>query len=182
MTNEQAAEPPYGHCVVANVARQTTHGEGGLDIQDGLKHFAPGAKVWIAPQRWDLGGGQVVVTGRHRGNSRRYVTLVTSMRHLENFRVQEVYSPALLHALTGKGPSMPRDLWSAERAEEFATHHNVPRLEVRLDGRSTYLLAPVPEPPPMELEHDGTTYYLAHLNANCARYSSLPPPEEPSCP
>ncbi|MFD7908164.1 hypothetical protein ACFV4F_42725 [Kitasatospora sp. NPDC059722] len=181
MSNQQPEEPPYGHCVVANVAGQTTHGRGGLDLQRGLKHFAPGAKLWIAPPRWDLGGGQVVVAGRHRDNSRRYVTLVTDMRHLENFRSQEVFSPALLRALTRQGPGEPRGLWTAERAEEFATHHNVPRLEVRLDGHYTAALATVPEPPPMELEHDGRTYYLAHLNANSARYSSLPPPEEPAC-
>ena len=36
-------------CVVANVAEETAHGEGGLDIHQGLRHFAAGAKVWVLP-------------------------------------------------------------------------------------------------------------------------------------
>jgi hypothetical protein len=34
-------------CVVANIADQTAHGEGGLEPRRGVKHFPPGAKVWV---------------------------------------------------------------------------------------------------------------------------------------
>ncbi|WP_327001908.1 hypothetical protein OHA72_43310 [Dactylosporangium sp. NBC_01737] len=37
----------------------------------------------------------------------------------------------------------------------------------------------VPDPPPMELDVDGTTVYLAHFNHRRARYSALEPPTEP---
>ena len=56
-------------CVVANVLAETTHGEGGEDVQRGLKHFAPGAKVWVLPPQWGDGGESVVVAGRHRGRA-----------------------------------------------------------------------------------------------------------------
>jgi hypothetical protein len=38
-------------CVVANVAEETMHGEGGLDIHQELRHFTARAKVWVlSPQ------------------------------------------------------------------------------------------------------------------------------------
>ena len=36
-------------CVVANIADQTAHSEGGLELRRGLRHFPPGAKVWVLP-------------------------------------------------------------------------------------------------------------------------------------
>ncbi|MFG2692739.1 hypothetical protein [Kitasatospora sp. NPDC048407] len=70
-TMESATGPePLGICVVANVAQETSHGHGGLEIRRGLQHFAPGAKVWIAPPVWGDGGERVIVSGRHQSNSR----------------------------------------------------------------------------------------------------------------
>jgi hypothetical protein len=34
-------------CVVANIAEETAHGEGGLELRLVVKHFPPGAKVWV---------------------------------------------------------------------------------------------------------------------------------------
>ncbi|MFD0276408.1 hypothetical protein ACFVHB_21240 [Kitasatospora sp. NPDC127111] len=168
-----------GLCVVANVARETGFGEGGLEIRSGLRHFAPGAKVWLAPPRWWNGNASVMVAGRHRGNSRRYVTIAVPRRALENFRVRAVHSPGLHRALGGG------ELWTAEDAEHYLRYWALPRLEttVQRAGEDFSRTAPsVTDPPPMELEHEGTTYYLAHFNANRARYSTLPPPVEPSPP
>jgi hypothetical protein len=39
-------------CMVANVAEETAHGEGGLELRQGLRHFAAGAKVWVLPPQW----------------------------------------------------------------------------------------------------------------------------------
>jgi hypothetical protein len=36
-------------CVVASIAAETAHGEGGLELRRGVKHFPPGAKVWVLP-------------------------------------------------------------------------------------------------------------------------------------
>jgi hypothetical protein len=42
-------------CVVANIAEETAHGEGGLELRRGVKHFPPGAKVWVLPLQWGDG-------------------------------------------------------------------------------------------------------------------------------
>ncbi|MFJ6378535.1 hypothetical protein ACIQI7_00810 [Kitasatospora sp. NPDC092039] len=73
MTDATGAEP-LGMCLVADVAQETSHGEGGLEIREGLRHLASGAKVRIAPPAWGDGGENVVVAGRHRG-SRRHIGL-----------------------------------------------------------------------------------------------------------
>ena len=83
-------------CMVASVAEETAHGEGGLELRQGIKHFAAGAKVWVLPRQWGDGGEQVIVAGYHRGTrGRGIVRMVVPPRHLTNFRVQAVYSPAV---------------------------------------------------------------------------------------
>ncbi|MFJ1758262.1 hypothetical protein [Kitasatospora sp. NPDC088134] len=183
MTDGTGPEP-LGLCIVANIAPETSQGEGGLEIRQGHRHFAAGAKVWVAPPGWGDGGESVIVAGRHRGNSRRYARIVIRRRFLVNFRVRAVYSPALVRALTAAEPgkekeSAARFLWSPEEAERWARSWNTPKLEAQPDGRSIWTRL-VTDPPPMELHLDGVTYYLAHFNANRARYSSEPPPVEPS--
>jgi len=49
---EDAGGILLGYRVAANVADQTAHGEGGLELHRGLRHFAPGAKVWVLPAQW----------------------------------------------------------------------------------------------------------------------------------
>ena len=47
-------EQPGGFCVVANVAAETAHGQGGLELRRGARHFAAGAKVWVLPPQWAM--------------------------------------------------------------------------------------------------------------------------------
>lgn len=170
-------------CVVANVAREVPFGPGGVEIRRGTKHFSPGAKVWVLPAQWGDGGDQVFVVARHRG-SRRYVRMVVPSRRLTGFRVQGVYSPAVLRELTR--PWQPRGdrpvgLWKTkEQAERAVAWWSEPKLTVTFtDGRTLHSTGRmVPDPPPLEITEDGRTYYLAHFNANRAVYSSLPPPRE----
>jgi hypothetical protein len=83
-------------CVVANVAVETFQGEGGLEVRQGLKHFAPGAKVWVLPPQWGDGGESVFVIGHHRGRGQgRLARMVVGRHHLSDFRVRGVYSPAV---------------------------------------------------------------------------------------
>lgn len=175
---------PLGLCLVANVAQETSHGEGGLEIRKGLRHFAPGAKVWIAPPAWGDGGERVIVAGRHRRNHRRYMRIVIERRFLTNFRVRSVYSPALVRALMELEPGEEElgagFLWAPEAAEMVARSWNTPTMEARVDGLPYWPSRLVTDPPPLELHLDGTTYYLAHFNARGARYSPEPPPAEPS--
>ena len=48
-TEEDTPDGLLGWCLVANVARESAHGESGLDIQHGTKHFRVG--VLLAPAR-----------------------------------------------------------------------------------------------------------------------------------
>lgn len=90
---------PFGWCVVANVAASTGHGEGGREIQRGLRHYAPASLVWVLPHWWDPGHGRARTLGRHRGPGSQYIELIIAVRHLTNFRVKGVYSPALWHKM-----------------------------------------------------------------------------------
>jgi hypothetical protein len=168
-------------CVVANVARETEHGEGGLDIRQGLRHFAAGAKVWILPPQWGDGGIDVLVVGYHRGTrGRGLVRMVMPRRHLTGFRVQAVYSPAvtreLTRPLTELGREHPPAPWPTRtEAEDAARSWRDYPLDAWLDSRWS---CAVTDPPPQELTRDGQTYYLAHFNAHRALYSSMPPPRE----
>ncbi|PYC86581.1 hypothetical protein C7C46_05575 [Streptomyces tateyamensis] len=84
--------------VVANVARETRHGHGGEQIESGLKHFAPGAKLWVPPPRYYNDDDRLEVIGIHRGGRRRHIQLILFRRHLENFRIKAGFSPALERA------------------------------------------------------------------------------------
>jgi hypothetical protein len=115
----------FGWAVVANVARETLHGPAGADTREGLRHFAAGAKVWVLPAQWGDGWQDALVVGLHRGPG-RYVRMVVPLRHLDQFRVQAVYHPAVIRQLTrpqdGRQGS-PRQ-WSSEvEAAETIRRH-----------------------------------------------------------
>jgi hypothetical protein len=170
---------PLAYCITANIADETTQGDGGLEIRAGLKHFAPGAKVWILPPQWGDGGEKVMVAGRHRGAAGPYIRIVVPRRHLTSFRVRAVYSPALLRALTKpwKGLEYGPSLWETlQQAERSASQWQERTIEARFDDETRSV--DVIDPPPLDLQHNGKTYYLAHFNARRALYSSQPPPIE----
>jgi hypothetical protein len=176
------AEEMSAFGVVANVREETAQGEGGLEIRRGIKHFSGGAKVWVLPPQWGDGGDQVFVVGRHRGNRSGFIRIVVDSRHLENYRVRGIYSPALLRAMTRPFKPDRRHpsgcLWrSREDAERFAEFKNR-QMMVALSPEGAHL-AYVPDPPPLDLEAKGRVYHLAHFNARRAVYSPLPPPREP---
>ncbi|MFD4880735.1 hypothetical protein ACFWOB_46275 [Streptomyces sp. NPDC058420] len=54
-TEEETPDGLLGWCLAANVARETSHGDSGLDIQHGTKHFCAGTLLWLPPVRWDPG-------------------------------------------------------------------------------------------------------------------------------
>jgi len=170
---------PLAFCVVANVTQWTAHGEGGLELQQGLRHFPPGAKVWVLPVIWGDGGANVIVVGQHRGSrGRGYVRMVIARRHLTNFRVQRIYRPALLDALTASWRDLELRLWATQaEAEEQAEYWCEHPIEAHADDGS--FLTGVSDPPPLDLQHEKRTYYLAHFNAHRAVYSTIRPMREP---
>ena len=184
--SEDAANPEpvtqellaYG--VVANVAVETAQGEGGLEIRPGLRHFSPGAKVWVLPPQWGDGGEKVLVVGRHRGSAGHLIRIIVYRRHLTNYRVAAVYSPAVFRALTKpwrKGEDYRPRLWKTrEEAAKAVEYWQRTTIEARFDDDPWGAI--VDDPPPVELQHKGKTYHLAHFNARRALYSSQPPPIE----
>jgi hypothetical protein len=181
-TDDETPDGLLGWCLVANVARETAHGDSGLDIQHGTRHFSVGALLWIPPVPWDPGHCRWPAVGRHRGNGRRYVNMVVRAEDLENYRVKGVYSEGLVRSLNGRlhDPAAPRTLqnpWSREDAQRCADSWQQPREPVRIDGRSHPGLS-VPNPPPAELQVDGETLHLAHYGTRGAHYSRTPPPVE----
>lgn len=121
-------------CVVANVAAETYHGDGGQDVQQGLKHFSPGAKLWVIRPQWG-DSDEVLVIGRHRGGGRRrrLTRIVVPRAHLVNFRVRGVYDPAVHRELTRPwahwGEHLLRQWESQEEAELVAGWWNRTQVE-----------------------------------------------------
>ncbi|MFF3559718.1 hypothetical protein ACFYXS_06735 [Streptomyces sp. NPDC002574] len=182
---EHTPDGLLGWCLVANVPRETAHGESGLDIQHGTKHFRAGTLLWLPPVRWDSGHGRRPAVGRHRGNSRRYVHMIVRADDLENFRVKGVYSEALVRSLNGYAhdpAAAPRTLqnpWSREQAQNWADHCNRHREPLFLEGhRYAHTRISVPNPPPAEIRIDGETFHLARYGTRGAHYSRTPPPVE----
>jgi hypothetical protein len=95
----EVKKPEPVWCVVANVVYERNYGPGGLEKRRGTKHFAAGAKVYCVQFFWDGGDDNVEVVGRHRG-SQRYVKMVIRTEWLTNYRVELVYSPAVIRGLT----------------------------------------------------------------------------------
>jgi hypothetical protein len=131
---------PLAFCVVANVTQWTAHGEGGLELQRGLRHFPPGAKVWVLPVMWGDGGANVIVVGHHRGTrGHGYTRMVIARRHLADFRVQGTYSPALEKAITAPWRDLELRLWGSRAdAEAQAEYWRVHPVEAHADDWSLH--------------------------------------------
>jgi hypothetical protein len=98
--------------MVANVIDDRPYGTAGPDRRQGLKVFAPGAKVYV------VGGSGLTVSVIGRGRkASRFVTADVAAAHLTNWRVELVYSPSVLRRIAEGGyrrwpslsPSRPLD-------------------------------------------------------------------------
>jgi hypothetical protein len=114
-TGEQEPEP-FIWCVVANVTREP-HPEGpGGELRLGTKHFAPGAKLYCFPSEWSDGGERLRVLGRHRRGGPKLFEIVISTKFLTDWRVQRVYHPYVVHAM-----SRDRRAWDdTEKSQDVA--------------------------------------------------------------
>jgi hypothetical protein len=111
----------------------THYGGGGREERFGLAHFAPGTKVWVLPAQWGDGWESALVVGRHRGSPHRNVQLIVGLRHLENFRVEAIYSPSVYREMRKPIEPMarPPTQWeSREHAQAIIERH--PHTSARL--------------------------------------------------
>jgi hypothetical protein len=109
--------------------------------------------------------------------------MVVPRRHLTGFRVQGMYSPAVIRALTRPltEPGLdhvPRLRATRQEAEDIAAVWRALPLAAHAEDWSFSTV--VAAPPPMQITREGRTYYLAHFNAHRAISSPHPPPAEPS--
>ena len=93
-TNETTEE---AWCVVANVKREHPWGEGGKEIKSGTRQFRGGTKVYIAGCYSGTCDGCVCI-GLHR-KSRKFITCIVNVTHLENFRPKVAYHPEVLRRI-----------------------------------------------------------------------------------
>lgn len=134
-------------------------GKAGKTYGQALKHFAPGAKVWVLPPHWGDGGEKVMVIGRHRGRGQgRLARMVVGRHHLAGFRVRGVYSPAVHRELVRPWKPWgdhPLKLWdSRDEAEQaalwwngdHATRSGVRQPRQRGDLVDTLAMLVAPEP------------------------------------
>jgi hypothetical protein len=103
--------------------------------------------------------------------------MVMPRRHLTGFRVQGVYSPAMIRALTELGLDHAPRLWATrQRAEDIAAAWRARPLAAHADDGS--FTTAVADPPPLQITREGRIYYLAYFNAHRAVYSPHPVPLE----
>jgi hypothetical protein len=131
----------------------------------------------------DGGADQMIIAGHHRGtHGRGFARMVLARLHLTGFRVQGVYSPALIRALTRPLSELGRDHAPRLRKTRYEAEHaatiwrTLPLTACADDWPFTTM---VTDPPPAEITWQGQRYYLAHFNAHRVIYSRLQPPAEP---
>jgi hypothetical protein len=84
-------------CIIANIKREHPFGPGGAETKVGTRQFRGGAKVCISgcyPGTCDA----VVAIGLHR-KSKKFITCIVDVMHVENFRVKLVYHPRVLELI-----------------------------------------------------------------------------------
>lgn len=81
-------------CLVGNIVKTHEYGED-HEIKTGSRHFAPGAKVYMAPVQWGDGYERITVIGKPR-KRRNYVEVIMRSELIENLRMQKVFTPAVL--------------------------------------------------------------------------------------
>ena len=106
---------PSRHCLVGNIVSEHEFGEA-RDILSGTKHFTPGTKVYCLPPQWGDGYEKAIVVGICR-KSRRWITVVISTDHIKNWRVKNVYQPAVLRRL-GAGFDGFKAQWKSRKEVE----------------------------------------------------------------
>ena len=98
MTDDPRNPQEGAWCVVANIKREHPFGEGGIETKSGTRQFRGGTKVYIGGCYAGTCDG-VVCIGLHR-HSRRFVTCVVNVTHVENFRPKLAYHPEVVRRLT----------------------------------------------------------------------------------
>jgi hypothetical protein len=114
----------YLICVVGNIIGPHIWGEE-KRIQQGTKHFRPGAKVYCIFMYGGDGNEHIRVLGKPR-KSGRMIDVVIRTGFIKNFRLQKTYEPRVINFITKypEGYSM---------AEESLKFYNASNAEIKMD-------------------------------------------------
>ena len=92
--NTSDIEKEWQWCLVGNIVDNREYGEEHT-IKYGTKQFRPNAKVFINLIYGGMGHERILVIGMPRHSS-NYIEIVMERKHVNNFRVQKVFKPAVL--------------------------------------------------------------------------------------
>lgn len=110
-------------CVAANVKKEHPFGEWGSESKSGTKQFRGGTKVYII-ERFCGACTSVEVIGLQR-HTRKFITCIVHVQHLENFRAKLIYNPAVLEKCQDDTLCWIKDREEAEcSAKMFARWEN----------------------------------------------------------
>lgn len=82
----------WTYCVVGNIVK--THMDEDGMVRYGTPAFTGGTKVYLAGRIWDGSGGSIDALGLNRG--KKWQVVCTDVSHIENLRVQKVFTPTVL--------------------------------------------------------------------------------------
>lgn len=94
MTDNEDDKLEKKWCVVANVKKEHPYGEWGAETKSGTRQFRGGTKVYVIGH-FAGSCSAVEVIGLHR-HSRKTITCIVHIQHLENFRAKLIYNPSIL--------------------------------------------------------------------------------------
>lgn len=119
--------PEWIWCPVANVKEIVESGpEGEATVYRGLKQFRPGAKLYVFPGSWCFGRQtKVHVLGKPR-KSDKLIYIAVTARHLENYRVKQVYDKRVIRKMAEEYAWDDSDK-SREWAQQLCDYYNTPR-------------------------------------------------------
>lgn len=91
---EISAEQEWQWCLVGNIMGEHEHGEN-HELRFGTNQFRAGTKVFINLVYGGMGHESILVIGTPR-YSCKYIEIVIARKYVENFRLQKVFTPAVL--------------------------------------------------------------------------------------
>ena len=112
MENEKLQEQEFRYCLVGNIVQESY--DENHEIRKGTKAFRPGTKVCISTSFCGDGGENRYVIGMSR--HKKYIKIITVIKHIENFRFQKIYKPAILKLMADNSKGC--DSWYKNTDEE----------------------------------------------------------------
>ena len=98
MDNKELINQEFRYCLVGNIVQETYDEK--HNIRKGTKTFRPGTKVCVSTSFCGDGGENRYVIGMSR--HKKYIKIITAIKHIENFRFQKIYKPAILELMDKK--------------------------------------------------------------------------------